>query len=260
MLARQDWFGDLARQIDTGYKASDAATRNLPTAQNLDGRRESLIARNVQQGGMDLPTASMTATSQSMSGDRSPAGQVTPSKFDFDLAAEYRNANPALRGAVKGYEGYRQSVLGFLQAGADFMGAETAAGRFESGARESADAIAAIGEGKGGARLFEGAVTSIAQQLPLLVGGAITGSEALVLGGMAAQSFGQEYAQGRSAGLAGQDAATRASLFAAFEVVGEKFGLGNTLKALRMSALASRPRISPWNSAKLWRKRCRARC
>jgi len=229
MLSRPDWLGDIARQVDAEYQAMNPAESLKP----FDQRREAKLERNRAQG-MDPATAEMTTASQ-MIGGEAPVGSIKASDFDFDLKQRYEGANPALRGAVKGYEGYRQGILGFLQAGADFVGADFASGQFKQGARKAAGQVAAIGEGEAGARLFEGAVASLTQQLPLLIGGSIAGGQALILGGMAAQAFGQEYSEGRQAGLDGQDAATRASLFAAFEVIGEKFGLGNQLAALRMA-------------------------
>lgn len=229
MLSRPDWLGDIARQIDAEYQAMNPAEALAP----FDQRREAKLERNRAQG-MDPATAEMTTASQ-MIGGEAPVGSIKASDFDFDLKQRYEGANPALRGAVKGYEGYKQGVLGFLQAGADLVGADFASGQFRQGAREAAGRAAAIGEGEAGARLFEGAVASLTQQLPLLIGGSIAGGQALILSGMAAQAFGQEYSEGRQAGLNGQDAATRASLFAAFEVIGEKFGLGNQLAALRMA-------------------------
>lgn len=229
MLSRPDWLGDIARQIDAEYQAMNPAEALKP----FDQRREARFARNRAQG-MDPATAEMTTASQ-MIGGEAPVGSIKVSDFDFDLKQRYEGATPALRGAVKGYEGYKQGVLGFLQAGADLVGADFASGQFRQGAREAAGQAAAIGEGEAGARLFEGAVASLTQQLPLLIGGSIAGGQALILSGMAAQAFGQEYSEGRQAGLDGQDAATRASLFAAFEVIGEKFGLGNQLAALKMA-------------------------
>lgn len=235
--AHDGWAGNVSRAVAKSYAQSDKGTLDSATAKAIDPRIEARTGRLIQEGaGRDTATRmAKDAMKVGALPGQEDTGYADVSKFDFDLAQEYKNANPVVRGAVKGYEGYRQGVLGVLQAGSDIVGATGASSAFEKGATESSDAIAAIGEGKGGARMFEGAVTSIAQQLPLLMAGAVTGSEALVLGGMAAQSFGQEYSTGRSRGLDGADAAKRASLFAAFEVIGEKFGLGNTLKALRMA-------------------------
>ena len=86
------------------------------------------------------------------------------------------------------------------------------------------------------ARIFEGAVSSIAQQLPMIGASIATGSEVPALAGMFAQSFGQTYDDSKREGLSAKEASGRSALFGVFEVVGEKFGLGAELKALKKSA------------------------
>lgn len=68
--------------------------------------------------------------------------------------------------------------------------------------------------------------------MPLL----LSGSQGIALAGMGLQSFGQEYSDGRAVGRLSEQAATRAALFAAFEMVGEKFGLGEQLAAIKGAA------------------------
>jgi hypothetical protein len=86
------------------------------------------------------------------------------------------------------------------------------------------------------AKIFEGAVSSIAQQLPMIGASIATGSEVPALAGMFAQSFGQTYDDSKREGLSAKEASGRSALFGVFEVVGEKFGLGAELKALKKSA------------------------
>ena len=86
------------------------------------------------------------------------------------------------------------------------------------------------------ARIFEGAVSSIAQQLPMIGASIATGSEVPALAGMFAQSFGQTYDDSKREGLSAKEASGRSAMFGVFEVVGEKFGLGAELKALKKSA------------------------
>ncbi len=85
-------------------------------------------------------------------------------------------------------------------------------------------------------QLVEGAFQSIGQQLPALVAGAATGSQALVLGSMFANSFGQTYDESRRKNLDPADATARSAAYAAFEVLGEKLGLGDRLTALKKLA------------------------
>ena len=86
------------------------------------------------------------------------------------------------------------------------------------------------------AQIIEGAFNSIGQQLPALVAGVATGSEPLVLASMFANSFGQTYDESRRKDLDPSDATARAAAYAAFEVIGEKFGLGDRLVALKKLA------------------------
>jgi hypothetical protein len=85
-------------------------------------------------------------------------------------------------------------------------------------------------------QLIEGAFQSIGEQLPALVAGTITGSQALVLTSMFANSFGQTYEDSRRRKLDPTDATARSAAYAAFEVLGEKIGLGDRLAALKKLA------------------------
>lgn len=164
-------------------------------------------------------------------------GVVEPTKFDFELFEKYRNASPIIRGGLSGYEGYKRGALGVNEAVADLFGFDEFARTQAAGAEESRNVIASMGQNPNYlARQFEGAIGSISQQLPALFGGAISGSEAYVLGSMFLQSFGQEYSEGKSRKLDPQEATTRAGLFATFEVLGERFGLKFQLDNIRRAA------------------------
>jgi hypothetical protein len=213
---------------------SDSASADIADPR-FEARTRQLIRSGMTAEG--AKTYARTEMQLGMTPGGIKPGSATESDFDFELQDRFKNAPAVIRGAVKGYQGYKQGSLGILHAAADAIGSDEAAAKFAKGSSEAQGVIDAVGDNKNKAgQMFEGAISSISQQMPMLIGGAVTGSEAIVLGSMAVQSFGQEYAQGRSQNLSGGDAAKRASLFAAFEVVGEKFGLGNTLKALRMSA------------------------
>ena len=161
-------------------------------------------------------------------------GTLEKTDFDFEMFEKYRNANPVIRAGVAGYEGFKQGALGVNQAVADALGFDTFAKSQAMGAKESRTAVESMGENPNYlARQFEGAVSSIAQQLPAMFAGVITGSQGLVLGSMFVQTFGQEYSEGRARGMDGGDSATRAGLFGAFEVIGERFGLKFELDNLR---------------------------
>lgn len=80
--------------------------------------------------------------------------------------------------------------------------------------------------------LFENAVSSIIQQAP----GLMTGTSPAALTSMFLNQFGQTYNDGRTKKLDMAESAVRASAFAAFEVLGEKLGLGDTLKGIKAAA------------------------
>lgn len=136
---------------------------------------------------------------------------------------------------------------GVLQAAADITGSDTLA----RGARASQDYAA---DAEGSVILKPGTVEgfaqdSIAQELPeaalnaaasviqtapALVAGAV--NPALALPTLMGSVTAQEYAEGRHAGLSPTDAAVRAPLMGAFEVIGEKLG-GTQRLATALNAL-----------------------
>ncbi|MGE8446461.1 MAG: PLxRFG domain-containing protein [Comamonas sp.] len=252
ILESQDsWQGLVARQRAEQMGAVDArrdqeALAPAPLDTRAEARRERLMRAGEQ-----------AAFAETMGNDAArkglPAGKellanptIGNSDFDFETAKLFNPNQPgngvnnaAVRGIAKAALGIGQTALGLSQFAADVAGADDLAKDFASANNKLiGQKTAAIGErGDMMARNLEGAINSIGQQLPLLMGGAaIKGGQALVLGGIAAQSFGQEYAEGREKKLTVADATKRAGLFAAFEVIGERFGLGHQLDALRGAA------------------------
>lgn len=247
--------GDVIREHAAKFKARQAKQKAefaqqeragvvIPGLFDYDPSVEARTARLVGEGekpefarraaeeaaAADVPVGAEVAFSQRQ-------GVLEPTKFDFDMYEKYRNANPIIRGAVSGYEGYKQGALGVNQAVADLLGFDEFARTQALGTEESRNAVQSMGQNPNYvARMFEGAVGSIAQQLPAMFGGAISGSEAYVLGSMFLQSFGQEYSEGKAKKLDSQDAAMRAGLFGSFEVLGERFGLKFQLDNIRRAA------------------------
>jgi hypothetical protein len=228
-------MGDLAKERNTQFAAA-------PATSPIDPRAEARAQRLAENGMDPALTASWAKTAAARGvapGDE--VGSVSKTDFDFDTQKKFNEdpfyANPVVRAAVKGVEGYKQGVLGINQFVAEAIGADQVAQGQANMAKDSRKFTAAIGEGKTyGGRMFEGAVSSIAQQLPALLGGAVTGSEAVVLSSMFAQSFGQEYGEGRSRGQTSGEATMRAAQFAALEVIGEKFGLKESLAGIKAAA------------------------
>ena len=169
--------------------------------------------------------------------DYSSAQSLGPDP-DFETQERFSKdpffSNPIIRAAVKGGQGYKLAYDGINEKILTTLGANDLADIPRRSAVETRRQQQSIGENPDRVRnIFEGAVSSVAQQLPALVGGAVTGSQPLVLGSMFVQSFGQEYGAGRAAGQSDEEATTRAALFGTFEVIGEKFGLSQQLAGIK---------------------------
>ncbi|NSX14941.1 PLxRFG domain-containing protein [Cupriavidus taiwanensis] len=226
--------GQLVRERAGIKGASTETGRRFDTT--AEGRESRMRADGVD------PTAARNFAQYGAAAGQTPGtelGTAGASNFDFEAQKAFGAgplSNPVIRAAVKGYEGYRAGSLGLAQALFDATGNEEFADIARGGIEASQRRTAAIGEkGDGLQRNFEGAVSSIAQQLPALLAGVATGTQVVPLATMFTQTFGQEYGQGRAQGLDGAQAAARAGIFGAFEVLGERFGLGQTLQALKMA-------------------------
>jgi hypothetical protein len=254
MEAAPGWTGQLARERAGFAKQADEARAKSSeslrtTLENLDPRAEYRAARLRAQG-EDPRFAERAAREGARRGAlpgqeiKALGGTVQESTYDFDTARMFdpnrdpNGANNALvRGVTKGAIGIGKTYAGLFQFQADVLGFDRASKSARRGGDWMRGQEEAIGErGDFLTRNLEGAVSSIAQQLPLLITGVGAASQAIPLAGMALQSFGQEYSDGRAEGQDTGQAATRAAMFAAFEVVGEKFGLGQQMEALRAAA------------------------
>ncbi len=229
-------IGDIARE-----RAERYAKPEIPAFERFDRRKEARERELIAKG--EKPEFAKVAAERAAEAGVAPGGEskfmsqegvAEPSNFDFETQKKYENASLGMRGAKAAWEGYVQGALGVNQAISDLVGADEYSAGFAKRAAESRNQIQSMGQNKQYlGRMAEGAISSIAQQLPAMVGGAMTGSSALVLSSMFVNSFGQEYSEGRAKGLDGADAATRAGLFASFEVIGERFGLGFELEQIR---------------------------
>ena len=233
--------GDVIRQRAQEYDRA----KNLPEAARMfDPRIEARTQRLIGKG--EKPEFAQAAAERGAELGVTPGqevaaiqreGALESTDFDFEMQKKYKDANTLVRGAIAGYQGYKQGALGVNQAIAELVGADEFARTQGLGAKEARVAVESMGQNPNYvARMFEGAISSIAQQLPAMTAGAISGSQAIVLGSMIAQSFGQEYAEGRAKGLDGLEAATRAGLMASFEGLGEKFGLKFAMDNIRRAA------------------------
>ena len=267
---RQDWVGDIARARADTYSKIDRSIDAVPglVARGAGGLSDADTRVEARQGRLiasgENPLAAKRLASDAAMAGAMPgleaAESVSPSSFDFETARFFdprqagNGANNALvRGLAKGGLGAVQAAAGLGQAGYEAIGNVVAAGLGRDGyedtafghAAKNAAGIARWARGKEGeigergeflSRNFEGAVNSLSQQLPLLIAGVATGSSAIPLAGMALQSFGREFSDGRAKGQDGAQASTRAAIFAAFEVIGERFGLKQNMDAIRAAA------------------------
>ncbi|NDF51007.1 MAG: hypothetical protein EB116_13145, partial [Betaproteobacteria bacterium] len=241
---RQTLEGMYFAYRDQQYKQQDAATKGLESQlgsmarriADLGDPRKEARERVARRQGASPQTASNMAAQSAIEG--LPTEEVIPqakeSKFDFDLASQYKTLNPVVRGAVKGYYGYKQSVLGLNQALGDLVGTPDFADAQRVGAEQAAGRVEAIGERPDYlSRNFEGAISSLTQNIPGILGGIVSGGATIPLAVMGVQSFGQNYTEGVSRGLDRESAAKRASVFAAAEILGERFGLTGLTNGVR---------------------------
>ena len=243
MLKRPDVYGRAAKVVAARYAMLDKVAS--PTAQNFDPRLEAQKARFEKQG-RPADLAELDAKYQALSGGLRPDfDQMTEAAPEYAEAAPYQvqgnltgiaqAGQTLLRGGIKGGLAYEQGVRGINLFVGDALGFDTSTNRARL------DSINRFTEAMGEQsskplNLLEGAITSIGQQAPALIGGALTGSQVAVLGAMYAQSFGQTYDEGKRKKLDPVDNVARSAMYAAFEVLGEKFGLGDKIKAIKAAA------------------------
>ena len=209
-----------------------------------DDRLEYRVRDYVQQG-MSPEVALSTAKQDALEGRSShvsTTGEVKEAPEDYLLKRSY-----ALDPKAPGYETALKlaqrtalkSMYGFAQAGGGqqkFL-AEAILGVDPSDTNKTLDYISKNTEALGDPTskplaLVENAVSSIVQQLP----GLLTGTQALSLGSMFLQSFGQTYDDSRRKNLGIGESTFRSTAYGALEVLGEKLGLGDTLKGIKAAA------------------------
>lgn len=226
--------GDLRRAQAAQDRATEARAVSLRTGADAE------TARSMQTG---ADAAGLTG------GNRADAlfrpGAVKQSDFDWDAREQYKDAHTVTRGLAKGGQVLKQQGAGL----ALFL-AENVPGDFpaiESAARGAHEAAGKRMEGIGeqGDRLtrnFEGALASVLSNAPGLAVGVASGGTAVPLMMMGSQVFGDEYAQGRRAGLTQGAATTRAAAMGAAEIVGERLGLGHMIQGLRAAGAGKAPK------------------
>ncbi|MEJ7745342.1 MAG: hypothetical protein WKF61_01015, partial [Luteimonas sp.] len=199
--------------------------------------------RNLISQGMDAKVAEGVARHDAYRDTTpgAPIAKIEKTDFDFETYKRYNKSpffkNPLVRGAVRGANGYAQGIAGLNLFVAEAVGADDTAAGLARSSKNMHNFAESMGTPTDHIqRNFEGAVQSIGMQLPAMIGGAVTGSEGMVLGSMFLQTFGTEYADGRRRGQEQSDAIKRAALYGSFEVIGERFGLRKQLELMRQAS------------------------
>lgn len=235
-----------AQDLINKTQRPDQFYKPMVPADTFDTRLEARKSFLMGQG-LAPDFAEATAQRQAMAGagKMTPYGEVREAPPEYDIEREYR-MRPEMTGieettqflkrsGVKGGSAILKGAGGINMFVGDVLGLDT------TNTKRTLDSLNRYTQAIGVApskpvAIFEGAVESIAQQMPALIGGAVTGSQIPVLASMFAQSFGQNYDDSKRMGMNTSDAALRSGLYAGFEVLGEKFGLGDTLKGIKAIA------------------------
>ena len=245
LAMRPDVYGRAAKLIQQRYENYNATTQ--PTiSKAFDPRLEAQTERFMEQGA-NAETAQAEASRQARRGQigRNLA-QVTETPEDVQEGMGYKlpadatpieqTLNTIQRGAKLGLLGGETAIRGTHRFIGDMLGMDLPG--FDT--KKNLDRINAVTQGMGEnpnkpLQIVEGAISSISQQLPYMIAGVATGSEAAVLVPMFANAFGQNYDEAKRAGLSTEDSTIRSTFNSIFEVLGEKVGLGSEMKALKAS-------------------------
>jgi hypothetical protein len=237
MVKRPDVYGRAARAIAGRYAETDKV--QAPTLKKFDPRLEAQTERFAEKGVFDPESY---AKAQALSGQLMP----DPQQMTADVVGEQAAAEAKKRAEELADAGFMERVgagvrsqytktgMGLLQAYADLTGDDEFSNKLNSARRIEEAREGAIPEGKSiFEKSFQGAMTSLGAQAPLLVLGGLTGSSGPILAQAAIQQFGDAYGEGKAAGLSGNKAAARAVPLAAAEVFFERFGMTKALAGLK---------------------------
>ena len=244
MLQRPDVYGRAAKAIVGRYEAQDKGVS--PTLKKATDTRVEAITQKLIGEGMEAEAAFNEAQKQALQGAiEGPQAQLTEAPAEYTEAAQYRlrrdmtpgeeTAQYLKRMGVKTGAAVERGYRGLNLFVGDALGIDQP----ENVARLKSLATTEKALGAPTSKpmaLLEDAVASIGQQLPGMIFGLATGSEAAVLSAMFVNSFGQNYEEGRRGKLDAPDATARAAMNAALEVIGERFGLKQNMAALKASA------------------------
>jgi hypothetical protein len=237
--AKQD---EVAQQKIADFQLAGVQPKVDPYAfdTRLEKRAESLRMQGLAADVADAEAA--RAIREGNVSKVSPFSEIRAAPKAYDIEQEYRlrpemtgieeTGQVLKRAGAKGVAGLAQGAGGVNRFIGDMLGLDTS--NTTTLLNDINDYTQAIGQpASKPVSIVEGAVSSITQQLPALIGGVATGSEPLVLGSMFYNAFGQNYDEGKRRGLDTTDSAMRSTANSLLEVIGEKLGLGNQLKGLK---------------------------
>lgn len=234
---------------DYGFADASADLRKTRDAEESDAQIQGVMRRTgaTPQTAANIVKSAGIADTVYQAGKQAlidGTGSVKQSTLDWDAREKYKDASIGARGLKKGVEGFKQQGAGLVSFFADTVpGDWSATSAAMDKVRDASDnTIHSIGDrGTDFEKNLEGAISSTLSNAPGLIGGVLTGTEAVPLFMMGAQTFGDEWGNGKKAGLSYSANLDRAAIFAAWEIVGEKFGMGDTLRGIKASLKGASP-------------------
>ena len=241
MAQRNDVYGRAAKVIQGKYQALDK-TASPATTQAFDPRLEAQAGKLAVQGNMDPQAAKFFAQRDLRRGMMpNPLPLAVPDVDAEQAALEGERVRKEMEGAGFGERvgaemgtRLRQTSIGAARVYADLAGDKGLQRDLNSWQKLESARGEAIPKGDSIAeRSAQQAIATLGGQAPMMILGAMTGTAMPVLAQVGFETFMQNYGQGRSSNLSPAEASTRAGLMAVSELVFERYGLSDQLKAIR---------------------------
>ena len=246
VMSPEEW---LATQNKTTSEVKTAAAPIEPTAEELETaskpyfgtskqrvtpqpKKKESVLEGVQMR-TDVP-AYQPPPQPDMARIRTPVNtdrmQATPEAVTTGL--EEGKGNTLQRAASKTGLNLLQNYAGINQFVYDALGVNSSQNKVRLD--DINQELQAIGKPKANENL-ENALVSLGSNIPNFLLGFSGAGEAAIFGNMFAQSFGQNYAESRGAGLDASDSAIRSAANAYLEVLGERLALGKNFENIKAS-------------------------
>jgi len=230
MAKRPDVYGRVAKAIIGRNEALDQPQSKVLTNAfdpRIEARTQSLINQ-----GMDAEAARNEAWKQSLTGEASILDQMQATPEAVTTGLEEGKGNTLQRAASKTRLNLLQNYAGINQFVYDALGVNSSQNKVRLD--DINQELQAIGKPKANENL-ENALVSLGSNIPNFLLGFSGAGEAAIFGNMFAQSFGQNYAESRGAGLDASDSAIRSAANAYLEVLGERLALGKNFENIKAS-------------------------